>query len=251
MRPPSDRWRELCLLSVLFRSLPPWSVGLGLVTLTVIVSLCAEYRALKTRTQQYFYEPLLLLDPKKIQSHVNKVTGKTYVRFPVHLWDKEVERQVMAWIKKLPDSSPDVDEWSVQVMPYDELRLITTGDLASSGSYHPSTNATSFQYLDQQLQFHLFCGNQKTADNLVKSFQEDAAYSVQDLKLECITIGESNRQQPRLLHAASDDVVRRSKHLQFNIDQQKEKRKKKVPKEWDNLDVSHPPDMGRLIGLTI
>ena len=51
MRPPSDRWRELCLLSVLFRSLPPWSVGLGLVTLTVIVSLCAEYRALKTRTQ--------------------------------------------------------------------------------------------------------------------------------------------------------------------------------------------------------
>ena len=170
---------------------------------------------------RFFYEPALLLDPQKIQSQVNKTTGKAYIRFPVQMWDEELEEQVVNWLKNHPDIHNDkADNYCVQVMPYDGLRLVPSGDLATSGDYHPSKQATSYRQLDQGLQFHLFSETKEAADSLVETFQTDPNFHIQDLTLECVTIksastaGKSKR--PRI-ETADSVAVRSSKILRFNV----------------------------------
>ena len=176
------------------------------------------------QTSQYFYDPVLLLDPTKVQSRVNKATGKAYVCFPVQMWDEEIERQVAAFLKKLPGCRIG-EELRVQVMPFDELKLVTRGDLEASGSYHPSINGTSYHQLDQRIQFHLFCETTEAADSLVESFRMDPDFCIQDLTLECIKreiTGESKRKRLRSSVgsscSASDDVTQSYKYLMLNID---------------------------------
>ena len=172
---------------------------------------------------RYFYEPILLLDPQKIQSQVNTATGKAYIRFPVQMWDEEVERQVVASLKKLPGSH-DVEDLFVQVMPYDELRLTTSKDQDTYGAYHPSTNATPYRQLKQKLNFYLFAETKEAAESLVESFRMDPDYYIEGLSLECIIIksapvNESQRKRSRMSDGSnsSTDIVRSSSSLTFNL----------------------------------
>ena len=170
---------------------------------------------------RYFYEPILLLDPTKVQCQMNKAINKTYIRFPVEMWNQEVERQVAAFLKKLPGCS-DVEDFLVQVMPYDELRLATSGDLNPSGSYHPSTNGTPYRQLHQKLNFHLFCETKEAADSLLESFRQDPDLYLEGLTLNCISIkDESQRKRPLLSDGrstSSTDSFPSSKYLRFHVE---------------------------------
>ena len=165
---------------------------------------------------RYFYEPILLLDPQKIACLVSN-TGKACVRIPIQMWNEEVEEKVTAFLKKLPGSR-DVENFYVQVQPYDELRLITSGDIC--GSYQPAKDSASYRHLCQSLNFFLNCVTQEEAESLVQSFRNYPEYYVEGLALECVTIKcVPNSKRSRLEHGAyfSTDVVRSCSSLALNL----------------------------------
>ena len=174
------------------------------------------------RVARYFYEPVLLLDPSKIQSQVNKATGQAYVRFLVQMWNEAVEAQVLDWIKSLPGGA-NVQGFCVQAMPYDELRLVKSGDFDTSAVYRLPIQSTPYHQLDQSLQLHVLCETKEAADSLAEAFRADPSFSIQDLTLECTifkstTSAEPNRKKSRPESGSSKNIVRSFKYLRFNID---------------------------------
>ena len=180
------------------------------------------FKQLKVKPVKYFYEPFLLLDDsKQIQSHLNISTGQAYVRFTVQMWDEDIGEQVFNCLKRLPDSQ-DLQDYCVQTMPYEKVRLVFRENNMSSMTYRLPEKGRAYQHLPQSLQFHLLCETKEAADTLAESFRADPEYVMQDLALECLlecsiaTTSASNHggllcKRPRL-----DDALVRSV-LNFNI----------------------------------
>ena len=176
---------------------------------------------------RYYYEPVVLLNPQKIQSQINKANGQAYVRFPIQMWDEQIEEQVINWLKRLPGSQ-DVEDFSIQMMPYDEVRLVTRRDDSTSIGYHLPKYPTPYQHLDQSLQFHLLCDSKEAADILAESFKSDPAFMLQDFALECTRASvashhlsnEGQRKRSRLESGTkvSPESVRIFRYMKFNID---------------------------------
>lgn len=173
---------------------------------------------------KYFYEPILLVDPKTIQSQVNNATGQAYVRLTAKMWDVDVEEQVVNWLKKLPESS-NVQDHCVQAMPFEKVRLIFREGSIPSTVYRLPEQWKSYRHLPQSLQFHLLCDTKEAADTLADSFRADPEYLMEDLALECITKtistrnDESYRKRKRLNDGTAGSVSEQfSTILDFNID---------------------------------
>ena len=166
---------------------------------------------------RYFYEPIVLLDPKSVQSHLNKSTNQAYVRFKIRMWDSELEEQVIHWLKRLPGCQ-DVQDFCVQAMPYEEIRLVRTGDNVTAAAYRLPKQPTPYHQLAQHLHFQLFCETKETADDVAESFRADPEISLQNLALECTTARVSVASEPQRKRPRMDGVFRCATYFRFNID---------------------------------
>ena len=181
-----------------------------------------------TTPVKFFYEPILLIDPQKIQSQVNSVTSQAYVRFLVQMWDEQVEGQVLNLLKQLPDSG-DVQDHCVQAMPFEKVRLVFREDNIPSTAYRLPEQSRFCAQLPQSLQFHLLCDTKEAADSLVESFRTDPEYWIKDLALECTiksvlaSVDEPHRKKQRLTDGTGGpvtalEIAQFSTILDFNID---------------------------------
>ena len=185
-----------------------------------------KQRSEMSSTVKYFYNPILLLDPHQIQTQVNKATGQAYVRFTVKMWDEDVEDQVVKWLKRLPGSR-DVEDYCVQTMPFEEIRLIAKKGVVPSNVYRLSEHWKAYDHLPQTFQFQLHCESKEAVENLAESFRADPVYLMQDLALECATnrfavaVNGPRRKRPRLEDESSSGIasnlVQFSTVLNFNI----------------------------------
>ena len=178
-------------------------------------------------SSKYFYEPILLIDPRKIQNQVNYSTGQAYVRFTVQMWDDDVGEQVLNCLKRLPDSR-FIEEDYVQMMPFEKVRLVFR-ESSMSSTYRLPEKARDFQHLPQHLQFHLLCETKEAAYTLAESFRADPEYLAQDLALECLITTKCvetaaangrNCKRPRLdvvNGSTVPEIIRSSSFLNFNI----------------------------------
>ena len=92
-----------------------------------------------------YYEPIAVLDPKSIafKSHsANQVN----VNFTLEMWNATLEDKVAKYLLKDPKL--------VQVMPYEEVRII---DKSGGGSFQLPNRPTSYLQLDEQLNFSVIC----------------------------------------------------------------------------------------------
>ena len=178
------------------------------------------YRHLRLRIYQqkgmtpprYFYEPFLLFDPQKTVSQCDKATGQAYVRITIRMWDAEMEAQVVNWLRRLPGSE-DVKDYSVQIMPYKEVRLVTS---VGTAAYSLSEKRTAYHHCAEDLQFYLFCNAKAAADSVAESFKTDPGFAMKNLALECIsarTVSASRAQRKRV--RLEDGAA---SYLRFNID---------------------------------
>ena len=180
---------------------------------------------------KYFYEPILLISPWKIQSQANNVTGEAYVRFTAKMWDEDVEGQVIDWLQKSPGSWNEDEDFIVQPMPYEEIRLIAKGEDLPSTVYSLSDRWRAYDRLPKSFQFYLYCDTKEAADTLAESIRTDPDFMMQDLALECVTSrfaaaahdGGLYRKRPRLdeddetMLDSTSDFVGFSSMLSFNF----------------------------------
>ena len=185
------------------------------------------YKQLST-PPRFYYEPILLLDPLKTVSKFDKATEQHYVRFTIQMWDQKVEEQVVNWIKRLPGSQ-DVEDFCVQTMPFEKVRLVFRDIPSTSKSYRLPEQWRTYQHLPQNIQFHLLCETKEAANTVVESFRADPEFSMQNLALQCIFSADPSiqpsansshhRKRPRIEGGGPfSDIAGYSTVLSFNID---------------------------------
>lgn len=171
----------------------------------------------ETESDGYFFEPIVVLDPKTVASQVNKTTGQAYVRFTIQMWTEGVRAKVVEFLKRLETSSGSetgVEDYNVQVMPYERVRLVMRNStaLAAMGTWFDlPEHSTWYHQLNQSVDFYLLCDLKETADLVADDLRTDPAYSVQHLGLECSSTKEiipTNRFSINTLcHHEEDEAV--------------------------------------------
>ena len=182
-----------------------------------------------TQPSRYFYEPFLLLDPKMMQSMFDRATARAYVRLTIQMWNPQVEKLVLDWIKRQPGGQ-DVRDYALQIMPYEEVRLVLKEDGTNSARLYrlPSSGSIAYsQLLDQTLNFHLLCETKEAADLVLESFRTDPAFAVENLALECVFTRVAPQPSPSPQRKrtrfeegdlCNNNMIRLSSQLRINID---------------------------------
>ena len=148
--------------------------------------------------KRFFYEPIALLDPSSVSSRQDRV------EFRVQMWNQEVEAKLADYLQRLSIHQLPADSaYNIQVMPYDQVRLIVKKKKAPE-------SVVSYLQLNQSLPFHLDCQSEQEADRLVGRIKQDAEYWARDLAVECrssdrLTVFDINTKEPTIAKGLPDE----------------------------------------------
>ena len=95
-------------------------------------------------TARFYYEPIAALDSTSValKSHS---TDQFQVNFILEMWNATLEDEVAKYLQQDPKL--------VQVMPYEEVRLVNAGD----GAFQLPSRPTSYLRLNESLNFSVIC----------------------------------------------------------------------------------------------
>lgn len=138
----------------------------------------------------FFFEPIVLLDPKSISSQTNQLFKQDLVHFSIKMWNSELRSKILDRLRSLPNfKNKKIHEEEICVMPYQEVQLVL-----KPGT---SIDHKSIQLMDTSIPFHpcysnildfyLICDSRSTADILADNLQKHPGFFLQKWKLalEC------------------------------------------------------------------
>jgi len=125
----------------------------------------------KKNLNQFFYEPIALLDHRSAKSVYNNITKEAEMKFRVQMWTDDVQAKVVDWIKEVIDER--VNKKLVQVLPYDKLVLSTTSH-SFQRRFVLSTKWKTYQS-QKDVEFKLGCFSRKECDYLATEMSQRAS----------------------------------------------------------------------------
>ncbi len=138
----------------------------------------------KKNPPRFFFEPIVMLDPKSITIQSQDLSKEDVVSFTIEMWNGEIHSKVLDLlrVKKLIE----VDENDVSVMPYEDVQLV-----GKPGSIHQSIqimeDVIPYDRQNKRLEFFLLCDSPSTAQNLADNLRKCPSFLVRkwQLALEC------------------------------------------------------------------
>lgn len=137
--------------------------------------------------RQFFFEPLVLLDPTSIVSKAHGFFKQDFICFTVLMWNEELRAKVLERLRSLESlQNVKIGEEDVCVMPYDEVQLAF-----KSGSVPKSImlmdQPTSYLRCNEQLDFYLLCDLSSASNALAEDFRKYPEFTLKTWKLsmEC------------------------------------------------------------------
>jgi len=144
----------------------------------------------KRSPSQFYFEPLVLLDPKSITSRSHESSEKEFVQITIQMWNGALRSKVLERLRSMKSlKNVDIEEDNVSVLPFEEVQLV-----CKSGSIRLTDQPTSYARPKENLGFYLLCDESSSANKLAKDFRRNPEFTLNEylqLKLECR--GLSNR----------------------------------------------------------
>ena len=106
-----------------------------------------------------YFEPTVVLDPKSIAVERHSA-NQVKVNFTLEMWNTALKDQVANYLREDPEFK-ELKNAKVQVMPYEEVRII---DKSGGGSFQLPSRPTSYLQLDEQLNFSVICDVKEMAE---------------------------------------------------------------------------------------
>ena len=152
----------------------------------------------KNSHPRFFFEPIVILDPKIITTQSQELFKEDVVHFTIQMWTPEIRSKVL---DRLRLKNFEVDEEDVTVMPFDEVQLVNKPESIHS-SIKIMEEAIPYHRLNEQLEFFMLCDSPARAQTLADNLRLYPAFVVRkwQLALECRGLGlnSSNTGDKRL-----------------------------------------------------
>jgi len=75
--------------------------------------------------RRFFFEPVVLLDPKSIIAESFGFLKQDFIRFTIKMWNQDLRSKVLERLRSLPSlANVIIQEDDVCVMPYEEVQLV-------------------------------------------------------------------------------------------------------------------------------
>ena len=147
--------------------------------------------SLDKKPRQFFFEPLVVLDPKSIVSKSHGFFKQDFICFTVQMWNEELRSKVLERLRSLEGlQNVKIGEEDVCVMPYEEVKLVF-----KSGSVPKSITLmdqpTSYLRSNENLDFYLLCDVSSASSALAEDFRKFPEFTLKSWKLalECRGLG--------------------------------------------------------------
>ena len=143
--------------------------------------------SLEKKPLQFFFEPLIHLDPKTIMtmSHSRESVKQNILQFTIQMWNDELRLKVLERLRSLETfQNVKIGEEDVCVIPFEEVQLICkSGGLPQSIKL--DEKPTSYLRSDENLNFYLLYS--ASAIDEIDQFQKNPQFTLNDwqLQLEC------------------------------------------------------------------
>ena len=137
----------------------------------------------KNSHPRFFFEPIVILDPKSITTQSQELFKEDVVHFTIQMWTPEIRTKVL---DRLRLKNFEVDEDDVTVMPFDEVQLVNKPESIHS-SIKIMEEAIPYHRLNEQLEFFMLCDSPARAKALAENLRLYPAFVVRkwQLALEC------------------------------------------------------------------
>jgi len=147
---------------------------------------------------RFFFDPVVILDPKTIVSESHEFLKKNSVRFTVQMWNQVIRSKVLARLKALPSLADlKIGEDDIHVMPYVEVQLVYKADSLPQ-SIQLTDQQKPYLQLNKSLDFQIQCDSSYLAAALAKDFQLNPKMILDswELALECRGLALGNGANP-------------------------------------------------------
>jgi len=117
-------------------------------------------RQMNNLLKRYYYSPLCVLNHKSVKSSFNHVTNQAQVRFPIEMWNSDIEKAILKHTSALVNHPLTKNQ--IQVLPIEDLKLVPD----VPGLYNISKSWIKYQHLPRSVNFTLTCQNRSVCDRL-------------------------------------------------------------------------------------
>lgn len=138
-------------------------------------------------TRRFYFDPIVLLDPKTIFNESHEFFKQDYVRFTIQMWNSEIRSKVLHRLRSLPNYKDlNIDEDDISVLPFEEVYLEF-----KQGSIHQSlkfmNQRSSYIRLSDSSDFYLLCDLPSTANVMAEGFKRNPEFTLNtwELALKC------------------------------------------------------------------
>jgi len=125
--------------------------------------------------RRFFFEPVVLLDPKSIACQTHQLFKQEVVRFSIEMWNSELRSKVRDRVQSLPTFKHlEIHDDDIFVMPYEEVQLVLKPGCSMDQSIQLMDQLmTSFhRRSNENLDFYFICDTQLTATTLADNIRE-------------------------------------------------------------------------------
>ena len=148
--------------------------------------------------RQFFFEPLVLLDPKIIVSGSYESSKQNFIQITIQMWNEEIRSKVLERLRSLKNlKNVEIEEEDICVMPFEEVLLV-----AKSGSLPNSISLTdkprSYLRSNEKLDFCLLCDSSSSAQALAHDLRLNTETTLNEwqLELECRGLSSNSGTAP-------------------------------------------------------
>lgn len=132
---------------------------------------------------RFFFEPIVLLDPKSITIQSQELFKEDVVRFTIQMWTPKIRSKVLELLRL---DNAELREKDVSVMPYEDVQLV--GKLENiQQSIKIMEDSTPYHRLNESLDFFFLCDSPSTAKILADNLRSYPNFVLRKwhLALEC------------------------------------------------------------------
>lgn len=144
--------------------------------------------SLESSRRQFFFEPLVLLDPKSIVSKSHGSLNQNFIQITIQMWNEQVRSKVLERLRSLPTfQNVKIEEEDICVMPFEEVQLVCRKPGGISPSIRLQDEPKSYFRYNQNLDFYLICDAASSASVLADDFRQNPEFTLNgwQLKLQC------------------------------------------------------------------
>lgn len=142
----------------------------------------------KNNRRKFFFDPLVLLDPKSIVSGSNESSNQSFIQITLKMWNEEFRSKVLESLRSLKGlNNLEIEDEDVCVMPFEDVILVcNSGGLPKSISL--TNKPRSYLRSNEHLDFYLLCdASTSSANILANDFRQNPEFTLNEwqLELEC------------------------------------------------------------------